>query len=365
MKLFTPGPTSIHPEILKAMSTEMLNHRSEPFRELLRRTRSKARELLVAKSGRVFFFTSGSTGCMEASVRCLVERAVLHTTQGYFSENWHRLSKGNGIACDAIAKKWGEGIHPEELDAALKTGHYDTVAFTHCETSTGVMNPIEKIAAVVKKYPDVLFVVDCVSTLGGIDIQPEKLGIDLLFAGVQKCLGCPPGFTLTYVSDRAFERAAKKSGRGYYFDILRYRDFDDKDETTETPSVSHFFALDKSLERILAEGREKRFKKHLDLAKLVRSWGLERGFEFFPEKGYESISVTCFKNTRHIDVFKLNDELGKRGYMISEGLGPIRGKTFRIAHMGEMTRTDYKGLLPTIDKIVGDYSRPKIGTLSH
>lgn len=363
MKLFTPGPTSIHPEILKAMSTEMLNHRSEPFRELLRRVRAKSRQLLAAKFGRVFFMTSSSTGCMEASVRCLVNKAVLHTTQGYFSENWHRLSRGNQVPCEALAKQWGEGIHPEELDAALKTGKFDMVAFTHCETSTGVMNPLEEIAAVVRKYPDVLFVVDAVSTLGGIDIQPEKLGIDLLFAGIQKCLGCPPGFTMVYVGDRALERATKKTGRGYYFDLVRYREFDDKDETTETPSVCHFFALDKSLERLLAEGRDKRFAKHVELANLVRSWGLERGFELFPEKGYESISVTCFRNTRKIDVFKLNDELAKHGYMISEGLGPIRGKTFRIAHMGEMVRADHEGLLQTIDSLVGDYAQPKVGVL--
>jgi aspartate aminotransferase-like enzyme len=364
MKLFIPGPTEIHPEILKAMATPMLNHRSEQFRELLRAVRDKARRLLVARSGRVFFFTSSSTGCMEAACRCLVSRAVLHTTQGYFSENWHRLSGGNLVPNDAIALDWGRAVHPEMIEERLRSGKFDALAFVHCETSTGVMNPLERIAEMIKRHPDVMFMVDAVSSLGGVDIQPEKLGIDILFAGVQKCLGCPPGFTLVYVSDRALQKAERKQGRGHYFDLLRFRQFDDKDETTETPSVSHFFALDTALGRLLTEGREARFAKHQELAGRVRSWAAERGFELFPERNCESPTVTCISNSRRIDVFRLNEELVRRGYMISEGLGPIRGKTFRISHMGERTRPELEEVLSQIDQIVGSYDNPSIGRLS-
>lgn len=364
MKLFIPGPTEVHPDILKAMSTPMINHRSEAFRELYRSVRKKARELFVARSGRVFFLTASSTGCMEAATRCLVTRGVVHGVQGYFSENWFKLSRGNGKNAEPVAVDWGRAVKPEMIDEKLQTGRYDAVAFVHCETSTGVMNHLEQVAAVVRKYPDVMFMVDAVSSLGGVDIQPEKLGIDILFAGVQKCLGCPPGLTVAYVSDRALERAAKLGiPRGHYFDLLRYREFDDKDETTETPSIAHFYALNKSLERLLAEGREKRFAKHLELAKIVRTWAMDRGFKLFPEPGYESPTVTCIANTLQIDVFKLNDELMRRGYLLSEGIGPIRGKTFRIAHMGEMTRSDIEGFLKLIDEIVVTYEKPAVGRL--
>lgn len=363
MKLFTPGPTEIHPDILQAMATPMINHRGEAFRELLRRVRSKARELLQARSGRVFFLTSSSTGCMEAATRCLVNRGALHATQGYFSENWHRLSAGNEVPSEAIAVPWGGAIHADRIDERLKTGRFDALAFVHCETSTGVMNRLGDVADVMKGHPEVLFMVDAVSTLGGVDIRPEALGIDVLFAGVQKCLGCPPGFTLVWVSDRALQKAARRRGRGYYFDLVRYREFDDRDETTETPSISHLFALDASLGRLLAEGRDRRFARHADMANHVRSWALTRGFELFPEAGFESPTVTCIANTLHLDVFKLNEELMRRGYLISEGLGSIRGKAFRIAHMGEMTLADIADVLRQIDDVVGSYDRPSVGRL--
>ncbi len=352
LKLFIPGPVEVHPDVLKACSVPMISHRAKDYEALQARTREKLMEMLHVNSGRVFLFTSSATGAMEASVRNLSKKRILSCTCGAFSERWHEIAKENGRAADAYSVTWGTPNRPEEIDRLLGSGKYDAITVVHNETSTGLMNPLKEIAAVVRRHPDVMFCVDAVSSMAGVEIDFGALGIDLLFAGVQKAFGLPPGLTVVAVSERALKKAATVPDRGHYFDLISFQKYDDKNQTPETPVISLIHALDFQLERMKYDGFAARYAKTLDMALACRAWAKER-FALFPEEGYESITLTAVRNTKGVDVAKLNAELGKRGVTISEGYGKIKDQSFRIAHMADITMQDLKELLKMIDEILG------------
>ena len=350
-KLFIPGPVEVHPDILKACAVPMISHRAKEYEELHGRVKAKLRAMFNAKAGWIPLFTSSSTGAMEAALRNLVGRRVLSCTCGAFSERWFEMAKENGKEADAYAVEWGMGFRAEEVDRRLATGKYDAITVVHNETSTGVLNPLDEIAAVVRKYPDVMFCVDAVSAMAGVAIEPEALGIDMVLAGVQKAFGLPPGLTVAYVSDRAMRKAETVTARGHYFDLVQMKKYDDRNQTPETPVISLIHALDVQLDRMIAEGFGARYGRTLEMALACRAWA-EKHFALFPEKGYESVTLTAVKNTRGTDVGKLNAELAKRGAIISEGYGRIKATTFRIAHMADITMNDLQWLLGQIDEIL-------------
>ncbi|MBI4566557.1 MAG: alanine--glyoxylate aminotransferase family protein [Planctomycetes bacterium] len=351
VKLFTPGPVEVDPEILQACAVPMVSHRGKEYEALHRRTRDKLRTMLNVVSGRVFLFTSSATGAMEASIRNLAGKRVLSCTCGAFSERWHEIAKENGREADAYAVEWGQPNRPEEIGRRLATGKYDCVTVVHNETSTGVMNPLADIADVLRKYPDVSFCVDAVSSMSGVEIDFEKWGIDILFAGVQKAFGLPPGLSVVAVRDRALQKAASMPARGHYFDLVQFKKYDDKNQTPETPVISLIHALDVQLDRMMKEGFAARYAKTLEMARACRAWAGER-FALFPEKGYESVTLSAIRNTRGIPVDRLNAELKKRGCEISEGYGKIKSLSFRIAHMADITLKDLRELLAMIDEIL-------------
>lgn len=241
------------------------------------------------------------------------------------------------------------------VEEALSTGKYDVVTITHNETSTGIMNPIEAISEVIKKYPEVIFCVDMVSSAGGAKVEVDKLGIDICITSTQKCLGLPAGLALCTFSQKALERARTVENRGLYFDLVSlYDTIQKKDyQYPSTPSLSHMYALDYQLTKIVEEeGLDNRFDRHAEMAQYVRDWA-NKHFEMFAPVEYASNTLTTVRNTKGISVADLNKELAKRGYMISNGYGDLKEKTFRIAHMADTTMEDLKGLLGHIEEILG------------
>jgi aspartate aminotransferase-like enzyme len=214
------------------------------------------------------------------------------------------------------------------------------------------MNPLEEIADVMKKYPDVCFLVDAVSSMTGVKIEVDKLGIDVCLAGVQKCFALPPGFAICSVSEKALKKAESVENRGYYFDFLTFLKYDGKHQTPTTPVISIIYAFDKQLDRMLEEGLDNRYTRHQAMANYVRDW-TRKYFDFFPDEKYLSVTLTAVKNTREISVSDLNKELGNRGAMISNGYGKLKEKSFRIGHMGDWTVDDIKWLIKNIDDILG------------
>jgi len=351
-KLFIPGPTHVREKILQAQAAPMLGHRSKEYAALQAEVTPKLQQLLYTQQ-RVYLYTSSSTGVMEGSVRQASTRRVLNTVCGAFSGRWHQITAANGIPCDKVEMPMGQAITPDLVDEALSKGDYDAVTVVMNETSTGLMNPVGDIAALVReKYPDVLILVDAVSCMAGVKIEFDAWGLDVCLAGVQKCFALPPGLTICAVSDRARERAQQVAHPGYYFAYAQMDKRYERHQTPATPAVSLIQALNVQMDDILDEGLEARWRRHEEMARTVQDWA-RRYFALYSDERYLSPTVTNVSNTRGISVAGLNEELGKRGAMISNGYGDLKEKCFRIAHMGDLTMDDITWLLDQIEDILG------------
>ena len=350
-KLFIPGPTHVRKEILEAQAAPMIGHRAKEYSALQGEVTPKLQKLLYTDQ-RVYLYASSSSGVMEGSVRQASTKRVLDTVCGAFSKRWHEMTMANGIPCDKLEVPMGQAITPELVDAALAQDEYDAITLCLNETSTGVMNPIPEIAQLIhEKYPDVLILVDAVSGMAGVKIEFDAWGLDVCIAGVQKCFALPAGLTVAAVSDRARERALQVPNRGHYF---AYDQMDKKYEahqTPATPAISLIQALNQQLDDMFAEGLENRFARHLEMAEVVRDWA-RKNFALYGDERYLSNTVTNVENTRGISVAGLNEELAKRGAMISNGYGSLKEKCFRIAHMGDLQMSDIEWLLAQIDDIL-------------
>ncbi|HEX5773509.1 MAG TPA: aminotransferase class V-fold PLP-dependent enzyme, partial [Geomobilimonas sp.] len=271
---------------------------------------------------------------------------------GAFSDKWHDVTRRCGKEADAIKVAWGEPITPELVDATLATGRYDAITLIHNETSTGVMSPLPEIAAVLRRYPDVVSIIDTVSSMSAFRIPVDELGIDCCIFGVQKAFALPPGMAVFTASDKALERCKTIEGRGYYFDFLEFAAADEKDNTPSTPCISQIYAMDLQLDRMFAEGLDARWKRHQAMADHVRGWVADRGYGFFPAAPYRSVTLTCAANTRGDDLGALKKRMGERGYAFDDGYGKIKGKTFRIPHMGDMQLADLEDFLSVLDELL-------------
>jgi len=352
VKLFIPGPVEVNKEVLEAMSKPMIGHRTQECSDLQRSATEKMKKLLYTDK-MVLFSTSSGTGLLETAIRsCTAKKAIVFSV-GAFGNRWYNIAQKNGIPADKHEVEWGNAITPEMVDEYLSTGKYDVIAITHNETSTGVMNPVYELSEVIKKYPDVVWIMDAVSSMSGAKIEVDKLGVDFCLASSQKAFAVPPGLAMASVSQKALDRAKKVENRGFYFDLLRLEKYiKERDhQYPSTPTIPHMYGIDKQLDRIIEEGIENRFKRHKEIAQYVRDWAKEY-FNIFADERYLSETVTCIENTRNIDIPKLNEKLRKRNMVIANGYGKLKNKTFRIAHMGETTVEDLKELFDNINDIL-------------
>ena len=351
-KLFIPGPTHVREEILEAQAVPMIGHRTKEYSALQAEVTPKLQELLFTER-RVYLYASSSSGVMEGSVRQASTKRMLGTVCGAFSKRWYEMIVANGIPSDKLEVQMGQAITPELVDEALSKDEYDAITLCHNETSTGVMNPIPEIAAMIHdKYPDVLILIDAVSSMAGSKIEFDAWGLDVCLAGVQKCFALPAGLTVCAVSDRARERALEVPNRGHYFAWDQMDKKYEASQTPATPAISLIQALNKQMDDILVEGLENRWARHIEMAEIVREWA-RTNFALYGDERYLSNTVTNVENTRGISVAGLNQELAMRGAMISNGYGDLKEKCFRIAHMGDLLVSDIRWLLAQIDDILG------------
>ncbi len=352
--MFVPGPVDVAPEVLEAQAKPMMPHRNKDFEAMFQRAGEKSKLLFYTQS-RVFIVTASGTGCQEVAIRNLVNERVLNCVNGAFSQRWYEVATTNGKIADKIEAPWGQAILPDMVADALKKQHYDVVTVVHNETSTGVANPIKEIAQVVHEIsPDTLVCVDAVSSLSGAKIEMDAWGIDLLLTSSQKCLALPPGLSLCGVNDRAMARAEQVQNRGWYFDLIRMEKHRTKDSTPSTPAMSLIYALDLQLDRILAEGLENRFARHAAMAKRSQEWAVKKGWPLFAQEGYRSQTLTVVENPPTFDIAALNKFMAPRSIRLANGYGQIKGKTFRIAHMGEIQMSDLENLLAAMDEFLAN-----------
>ncbi len=353
-KLFIPGPVAVSEKTLRAMAQPMIGHRSSDFVALYQSLQPDLQALFYTKDP-VYLSTTSAWGMMEAAVRNIVKKKVLNCMNGAFSDKWNDVSNRCGKPAGALKFDWGQPVDPEAVRRELATGQYDAVTVIHNETSCGCMTDIAAVMAVVRQFPEVISVVDTVSSFSALPIRKDELGIDVMITGTQKALALPPGLSLCSVSKRALERAATVTERGYYLDLLEFQANHEKGMTPSTPSLPHIYGLKSKLEDIKAEGVGPRYARHARLNQAVRTWALAKGFKLFPKEGYGSVTLNCFANTLNLDLPALLKVLkSKHGFVIDGGYGKLKGKTFRISNMGDETDETIAILLKALDSALAE-----------
>lgn len=353
-KLFIPGPIEISPEIYAALQRHVMGHRSPDFVALYQSIQPRLQTLFYTQDP-VFLSTSSAWGVMEGALRNLVQKKVLNLCSGAFSDKWYDVALRCGLEADKLQFEWGTPIDPEAVRAKLASGEFDALTLIHNETSTGTANPLAEIMAVLRDFPEVMSIVDCVSSFSAVPIEKDALGIDVLLCGTQKALALPPGLALFSVSERALQRAETTPGRGYYFDFIEFLKNHEKGMTPSTPVIPHIHALAAQLDRIFAEGLEARYARHARLNGLVHAWVDRHGFELLPPREFASKSLSCVRNPGSIDLPALNKALKERfACVIDIGYGKLKGKTFRISNMGDETDATISELLENLDTLLAE-----------
>ena len=349
-RMFVPGPVDVDDEVLQAQAQPMLPHRSKEFEDIFRRASEKAQKLFYTQS-RVLLSASSGTGLQEAAVRNLVNKKVLSCVNGAFADRWYEVALSNGKEVEKLEFDWDEPVSPKRVADVVKNNSFEAITIVHNETSTGLQNPVKEVAEAVRAVaPDILILVDAVSSLSGAKIETDAWGLDMVLTSSQKALALPPGLALAAVSNRALEKAKSVQNRGWYFDLVRLEKHRLKDSSPATPAMALIFALDRQLDRILAEGLENRFARHSAMAVRVQQWADLQGLSLYAPEGYRSQTVTTIKNERDIDLPDLNAFLKKRGMRIANGYGQLKNITFRIAHMGEIQMNDLEELFAAMEE---------------
>ena len=356
VKLHIPGPVEVSPQTFQAMSHGMIGHRGQGFKDLYGKIQPQLQTLLGTKQ-LVYLSTSSAWGVMEGALRNLTTKKVLTCMKGAFSDKWFDVAKKCGKHAEPLQVPWGSPILAKQVDAQLATGQFDSLTLIHNETSTGTMSPLVEIVALKKKYPDVLFIVDAVSSMSAVPLGFDALGIDVLLAGTQKAFALPPGLTVFTCSAAALAKAAIVKDRGYYFDFIEFEKNAKESMTPSTPSISHIYGLSSKLDEFFAEGLPVRYARHALTNQMLKDWATRHGFTLYPETGFESKTLVCVNNGakpggRVIDTAKFQKLIKDKGILIDGGYGKIKGTTFRISNMGDETVRSIDALIAVLDQAI-------------
>lgn len=353
-KLLIPGPTEVSQEILNEQTHPLIGHRDKEFSDLYGGITAKLSKYFELPADfKPTVTTSSGTLWFDIIGRSIVKQKALACVNGAFSQRCAETLRACGKNTDFLEVEWGKAVKPEMIAEKLDSGEYDTLTVCHNESSTGVRNPISEIGKLVrKKYPNIIYAIDAVSSMAGDKTLPREIGCDIIFASTQKCFALPPGLTVALVNDRAIERAKEVPFRGTYTDLVEIFEFEKKHQTPFTPCIPLLYALNKRMDLLLEETYDHVYQRHMEMAQYTQQWA-KKHFEMFSEPGYESITVSCIKNTVGKSVKELNQKLGEKGYMISNGYGKLAEKTFRIGHMGEWNLAGIKEVISLIDSIWG------------
>ena len=334
--LLTPGPTPVPPEVLAALAEPVIHHRARDYREIYERSLARLGEVYRTRNDVLMFTTSG-TGAFESAVANLTSPGdrQLVLSAGNFGERWAGLATAFGADLVHVRLDWGESPEPDELRSALaQAGDIRVVYLTHSETSTGVVCDVQALAAVAKEA-GALVVVDAVSSLGAVPVETDAWELDVVVSGSQKALMTPPGIAFVSVSQPALEAAAQSSSPRYVLDWERTRKAQAKLDAPFTPPVSLVRALDVALGLLLEEGLEAAFDRHARLGRACREGAKAMGLELFSPDEERSAVVTAIRAPEGVDATEIVSALRDRfGITIANGQSELKGKIFRIGHIG-------------------------------
>jgi aspartate aminotransferase-like enzyme len=339
--LMAPGPVTVAPDILAKMSLPIIHHRSPQFSAILTKIREDLKYLYQTKNDCLIMASSG-TGGMEASVVNLLspgDKAII-IKGGKFGERWCELCDVYGVNTLNIDVTWGEPVDPQEVKKILDANPDAKAVFVQAhETSTGVKHPVEEIGALIKERTNTALVVDAISALGVYELNTDKWGLDVVITGSQKSLSLPPGLSFVSISEKAWRLAENSRLPKYYFNFLKEKKALDKQTTAFTPAVSLIIGLAEVLRNIKEIGLPSLFAHHKRLSEGTKAGVSAMGLEFFSMAPSESI--TAIKSPKGIDgqeVVKILRE--EYGITIAGGQAQLKGKIFRISHMGHLDEWD-------------------------
>jgi aspartate aminotransferase-like enzyme len=354
--LFTPGPTPVPPEVLEAMSRPILHHRSSDFREILERCLVRLAQVYRTE-GDVLLYTASGTGGMESSVSNLTRPGdrVVVVSAGHFGERWTKMAQNFGCEVDELRYEWGEAPAADDLAQRLdELGGAKVVFTTHSETSTGVVADVQALAAAAKNA-GALVVVDAVSSLGAVPLETDAWGLDAVISGSQKALMTPPGVAMVSVSADGWVAVQTDARSRYYFDWQRTRYAQERFDPPFTPAVSIVVGLDAALGLVLEEGLEQAFERHARLGRACRAGSKAMGLELFSPDDDRSAVVTAINAPDGIDSSELVQTLRDRqGIVLAPGQGPLKGKVFRIGHIGYYDVFDITTALAGVELVLSE-----------
>jgi len=360
-KLFTAGPVACFPEVLEVMKIQMFSHRSKEYQLIHKDTINRLKRFLEVKEGEVLLFPSSGTGIMEASIRNCVSPGgkVLVTIVGAFGKRYAEVVEKNGRIPIRVEVPLGKPTTPELLEEKLNEHkEVEAVTITYNETSTGVLNPLKELAKVAKEHNKLVFV-DAVSAMGGADIKFSDWNIDIVFASSQKAFGVPPGLAVGAFSPEVFEIARKIPNKGWYFDLLLYKKYnDEKHSTPSTPPMPQIFGLNAAL-RLVEKmgGKQKWLEMYERRARRIREGVKSLGLKLLAEPGYESPTITPVFAPERISGPLIYEKMRERGFELAKGYGDLKEKTFRIGHMGYITEKDIDEMLENLKEVIYELTK--------
>jgi len=349
-KLFTVGPVNVEKEVLQAMTKPMVTHRSKEYKALHQAISEKMKKALETDMD--ILMVSGSASVfLEGMIRNGVKAKTLGITNGSFGDRSIEIAELNGKTVEKVQVPWGKAIRAEHIKGKVKSD-IEAVHWVSNESSTGVFSDSCEIANEVRSQSsDALVFIDAVTSAFAMDLKLKELNADAVVFGTQKALSLPPGLAMVAVSDKLLKKAATVPNRGFYTDLIKVKKQNDDNYALTTPPVSLMYALDFQLDRMLAEGMQARYRRHKEMADTVEQWAVKKLNGIFPEKGFRSNSISVI-NKGDLDFEKFHSSLKSKGYEISEGYGDVKGKTFRIGHMGDTMPADVRQLLSVMDGIL-------------
>ena len=349
--LMIPGPVKLHERIIRAMSRQMISHRSSDFEKVFEYCKNALKPLFGTRHDVVIISGSGTSG-MEATIASFSRiKRITCIDNGKFGERFAKIA-GRYAEVDHLKFGWGRSIDLDDVERSLAEGS-DAIAFVHNETSTGILNPAEEIAGIGREY-DALVIMDGITSIGGDRVEIDRWGVDVAIVGSQKCIGAPPGLAMVAINERAWEYYSENAP--FYLDLKAYVKKAEGNQTPYTPAIPLFLALEESLKIIEEEGIDSRIERHRRLARATRKWAVDAGLELFPElNDFSSYSntVTAIKMPDRITDKELRGTLRKEyGIAISGGQEHLKGKIFRIGHMGNVGNRDLIATLSAVEDVL-------------
>ena len=351
--LMIPGPTNVDPIVLRSMARPTISHTSTTFANIFKETMTDLGRIFKTNGTILPLAGSGTLGA-EVALSNIIEPddKVLAISGGYFGDRLAEIAAAVGAKVDRLEIPWGAAVRKDDVERKLAGTAYKAMLAVHVDTSTGVANPAKDLGALAKGK-GVLFVLDTVCSLGGMDVQVDNWGIDVCFTGSQKALAVPPGMAVISFNSKALaaREERKTHPTSYYGDIKRWMPIlQDPTKYFATPAVNMFYALHQSCKMILSEGLEERFKRHAKLAAAFRAGLRAMGLRLLCEDTAASNTLTVSyypDDVRDLEFRKtLTDEYG---VVVAGGLGPLKEKVFRVGHMGNVNRNDVLATLSAIE----------------